>query len=31
MEIQDLPQNKKIILFDVVCNLCNSSVQYIIK
>ncbi|WP_445719216.1 thiol-disulfide oxidoreductase DCC family protein [Flavobacterium sp.] len=31
MEIQDLPQNKKIILFDGVCNLCNSSVQYIIK
>ncbi|MQP52293.1 MULTISPECIES: thiol-disulfide oxidoreductase DCC family protein [unclassified Flavobacterium] len=31
MEIQDLPQDKKIILFDGVCNLCNSSVQYIIK
>lgn len=31
MEIIDLPKNKKIILFDGVCNLCNSSVQYIIK
>jgi predicted DCC family thiol-disulfide oxidoreductase YuxK len=31
MEIQDLPQNKKIILFDGVCNLCDSSVQYVIK
>ncbi|MEO8517118.1 MAG: DCC1-like thiol-disulfide oxidoreductase family protein [Flavobacterium sp.] len=31
MEITDLPKNKKIILFDGVCNLCNSSVQYIIK
>jgi predicted DCC family thiol-disulfide oxidoreductase YuxK len=31
MEIQDLPQDKIIILFDGVCNLCNSSVQYIIK
>ncbi|MFT3796317.1 thiol-disulfide oxidoreductase DCC family protein [Flavobacterium sp.] len=27
----DLPQNKKIILFDGVCNLCESSVQYVIK
>ena len=26
-----LPSNKKIILFDGVCNLCNTSVQYIIK
>lgn len=26
-----LPENKKIILFDGVCNLCNSSVQYVIK
>jgi len=24
-------QNNKIILFDGVCNLCNSSVQYVIK
>lgn len=29
--MQDLPQNKKIILFDGVCNLCNSAVQFIIK
>jgi predicted DCC family thiol-disulfide oxidoreductase YuxK len=27
----DLPNNKKIILFDGVCNFCNSSVQYVIK
>jgi predicted DCC family thiol-disulfide oxidoreductase YuxK len=26
-----LPENKKIILFDGVCNLCDSSVQFIIK
>ena len=31
MEKQDLPQDKKIILFDGVCNLCDSSVQYVIK
>ena len=31
MELHDLPQNKKIILFDGVCNLCDSSVQFIIK
>ncbi len=24
-------ENKKIILFDGICNLCNSAVQYIIK
>lgn len=29
--MQNLPENKKIILFDGVCNLCNSSVQFIIK
>jgi predicted DCC family thiol-disulfide oxidoreductase YuxK len=29
--MEGLPENKKIILFDGVCNLCNSSVQYIIK
>src|SRR6516165_3970913 len=29
--LPDLPKNKKIILFDGVCNLCNSSVLYIIK
>jgi predicted DCC family thiol-disulfide oxidoreductase YuxK len=31
MEISDLPKEKKIILFDGVCNLCNASVQYVIK
>lgn len=31
MEVSDLPQGKYIILFDGVCNLCTSSVQYIIK
>lgn len=29
--MQDLPKNKKIILFDGVCNLCDNSVQFIIK
>ncbi|MDX1471173.1 MAG: DCC1-like thiol-disulfide oxidoreductase family protein [Flavobacteriaceae bacterium] len=29
--IKDLPHNKKLILFDGVCNLCNFWVQYIIK
>lgn len=27
----NLPSNKKIILFDGVCNLCNASVQFVIK
>lgn len=27
----NLPKNKKIILFDGVCNLCDSAVQFIIK
>ncbi|MEL0456147.1 DCC1-like thiol-disulfide oxidoreductase family protein [Flavobacteriaceae bacterium SZ-1-7] len=27
----NIPQNKQLILFDGVCNLCNSSVQYVIK
>lgn len=27
----NLPKDKKIILFDGVCNLCDSSVQFIIK
>ncbi len=27
---QELPKHKKIILFDGVCNLCNSSINYII-
>jgi predicted DCC family thiol-disulfide oxidoreductase YuxK len=31
MEIADLPIDKKIILFDGVCNLCNASVQFVIK
>lgn len=26
-----IAKNKKLILFDGVCNLCNASVQYIIK
>ncbi len=26
-----LEKNKKIILFDGICNLCNSSVQFVIK
>lgn len=26
-----LPSNKKIILFDGVCNLCNSAVQFVIQ
>lgn len=31
MEIENLPENKKIILFDGVCNLCNSSVNFLIE
>lgn len=27
----DLPKNKKIILFDGICNLCDGLVQFIIK
>lgn len=27
----NLPLNKKIILFDGVCNLCDSAVQFVIK
>jgi predicted DCC family thiol-disulfide oxidoreductase YuxK len=27
----EIPKNKKIILFDGVCNLCDSAVQFIIK
>ena len=26
-----LPKNKKLIIFDGVCNLCNTSVQYVIE
>ncbi len=29
--IENLPKNKKIILFDGVCNLCNAAIQYVIK
>ena len=29
--MKTIPSNKKLILFDGVCNLCNRSVQYIIK
>ena len=29
--MQGIPNDKKIILFDGICNLCNSSVQYVIK
>ncbi|MBF6608601.1 MAG: DUF393 domain-containing protein [Flavobacterium sp.] len=31
MELSELPAGKKIVLFDGVCNLCNSSVRYIIN
>jgi len=27
----DIPKNKQLIIFDGVCNLCNSSVLYVIK
>ncbi|HLV40170.1 thiol-disulfide oxidoreductase DCC family protein [Xanthomarina sp.] len=27
----DLAKNKQLILFDGVCNLCNTSIQYVIK
>ncbi len=27
----ELPLNKKIILFDGVCNLCNRAIQFVIK
>lgn len=29
--MKSIPQNKKIVLFDGVCNLCNRSIGYIIK
>lgn len=29
--MENLPKDKKIILFDGVCNLCETSVQFIIK
>lgn len=31
MDTTKLPQGKKIILFDGVCNLCDSVVQYVIR
>ncbi len=29
--MKDLPKDKKIILFDGVCNLCEASVQFVIR
>ncbi|WP_297334052.1 DCC1-like thiol-disulfide oxidoreductase family protein [Flavobacterium sp.] len=29
--MENLPKDKKIILFDGVCNLCDSTVQFVIK
>ena len=29
--IDDLPIHKQLILFDGVCNLCNTSIQYVIQ
>ncbi|WP_411895176.1 thiol-disulfide oxidoreductase DCC family protein [Winogradskyella sp. A2] len=29
--IDNIPKDKQVILFDGVCNLCNSSVLYVIK
>jgi len=29
--MQNIPLNKKIILFDGVCNLCDSAVQFVIQ
>lgn len=29
--LESVPKNKQVILFDGVCNLCNTSVLYIIK
>ena len=31
MEMHKLPENKKIIIFDGVCNLCNGAINFIIK
>jgi predicted DCC family thiol-disulfide oxidoreductase YuxK len=31
MTLEELPLDKKIILFDGVCNLCTTSVQFILK
>lgn len=29
--IKELPKHKQLVLFDGVCNLCNSSINYVIK
>jgi len=29
--MEELPKDKKIILFDGICNLCDSTVKYVIK
>ncbi len=29
--INQLPENKQLILFDGVCNLCNNAINYVIK
>jgi predicted DCC family thiol-disulfide oxidoreductase YuxK len=29
--LESIPENKQLILFDGVCNLCNSSVLFVIK
>ena len=31
MEIENLPKDKKIVLFDGVCNYCNDKINFIIK
>ena len=31
MEIDSLPKDKKIVLFDGVCNYCNEKINFIIK
>ena len=31
MEIPEIPKDKKILLFDGVCNLCNFSVKFVIE
>jgi predicted DCC family thiol-disulfide oxidoreductase YuxK len=31
MELSELPKDKKILLFDGVCNLCDASIQFVIK
>jgi predicted DCC family thiol-disulfide oxidoreductase YuxK len=31
MKIEELPTDKKIVLFDGVCNLCDEAVHYIIR